>query len=294
MISTKNVKDPESVSGSGGGLKPILSAGNYFVAIRGIELRKDKNWEKYGDKLVLRLETEPIPGLKGLPLDKAKPELGTHTGQIGYVSYSRWGFSDYTAPDNSVFTRIDSLLVALKTICKELGILEWFDNANEKYATIEDFVVAFNLEAPYKNIFFHAALYGREYLNGTYLNQDLYFPKFDRVLGKPFSLNKEKVITFYESTGIERLTNKAAQTTATNTGIKLEPMDTSKVGKTSDDLPTKITPSSQAEANFLNDGKKAETQTNAEFLAELNSGNPPEETTDIITGDPNEKMPWDN
>jgi len=292
MINTKNVKDPESTGGSGIGLKPILSPGNHFVAIRGVELRKDKNWEKYGDKLILRLETSPVQGFKGLPIDKTKPELGNYQGQIGFVAYSRWGFADFTAPDGTTYTRIESLLVAIKTLCKELGILEWFDKADDKYPTIEDFVIGFNVDAPYKDIFFHVAIYGREYMNGTYINHDLYLPKFDRVLGKPFCLNKEKVITFYESTGIDRLKSKTESVTnqshmvETKTETKSVPVD----------QPVRPKPSSQAEADFMNAGKTStKEERDREFLASLERDEPTADPSQDIITDSNvtEKLPWE-
>lgn len=297
MISTKNVNTEQPVSG--GGLKPILSPGNHFLTIRGIELRKDKNWEKYGDKIVLRMETQPIEGLKGLALDKTKPELGTYAGQIGFVGYSKFGFVDHTADNGTVYVRVDGILSAIKTICEELKILDWFDKADGRFQTIEEFVAGFNNEAPYKGIFFYCAIYGREYLNGTYVNHDLYMPRADRTLGKPFSLSQEKVIKFFESAGIERLADKkgaGANTQNSASGSTL-PEGTGKATPLTE--PAKVLNQTQAEIDFQKEGERVraekEKADNAQFLKEMNADNPAEESNQgiIENNSENPYMPWD-
>lgn len=309
-IPTKNIKTDE---GQTTGLKPILGPGNHTISILSIELFKDKNSEKWGDKLRLKVTTPPIEGFKGVAIDKTKPELGNHTGQIGFLNYSKWGFKDDIIPTGIEIFKQDELLKAIKNICDELK-LTWLDEADEKYNTMEELIVAFNTEAPFRGINFHACIYGKAFLNGTYLNYDLYLPRFDRLLGKPFNMNPEKVIKFFESAGIEPL---KAKTDATNEEIIREisvskkpvenetnaafleainaPVDhtyhTDMQSNSNQPVYPKVT--SAAEAAFMGEGK---SQINTEKISSTPFTDEIEKDIESNTGiiENNEKLPWED
>ncbi len=300
MISTKNIKASENSGGNF--VKPILGPGNHKVTILSIELKPEKDRERFGDALVLRLMGPALEGFKGFAINKDKPEEGNYTGQVGWVNYSRWSFRDFVTESGFELSRDNDLLVAIKTICEELGIAKWFDDADGKYATVDALIEGFNKEAPFKGIEFEVCLYGREYSslsNGkSYINYQLFLPRQDRTLGKPFSRDKSKVITFFESAGIERLkpatTDTASKTKDGAINIKQGSYENGKTVTASTDGPTKITPSSQAEANFLNDGKKSvEQMNNAEFLADLQGDQKDEPAQDIVVDNSSEKLPWE-
>lgn len=257
-ISTKNTKTEEQTTS--GGLKPVISPSNETITILSIELKKDKNSERFGDKLVLKVMGPEREGFKGLLINKEKPELGHYKGQTGYVNYSRWGFKNDVTPQGTEVFREEALLKAIKNICDELKISDWFEKASDVYPTIyseqeegspkvEDFIKHFNETAPFKGIYFYACIYGREYTSNSYVNYDMFFPRFDRILGKPFSLHKDKVITFFESAGIERLKDKPTQ--------ESKPIEIKKAELPSNDLAKKA-------ADHLQE------QSNLDFLASLN------------------------
>ena len=173
MIGTKNIKVEEPTTSAN--LKPVLSPGNHEVTILGVTLYSDVNAAKFGDKLQLRVVTRPLDNFKGFAIDKNNPALGNYKGQVGTISYGRWGFKDDVTPNGTVINREEEILKAIKTICDELKISAWFEEADSKYSTIEEFIKAFSAQAPFKDIYFHACIYGREYLSKLYINHDMYF-----------------------------------------------------------------------------------------------------------------------
>ena len=63
-------------------------------------------------------------------------------------------------------------------MCKALNINEWFVEQDNKHDTIEDFVEAFNLTAPFKDVFLEMCVAGKEYEGkGGYTNYDMWLPK---------------------------------------------------------------------------------------------------------------------
>lgn len=265
------------------GMKVMLSPGNHKIKILSAELRTDG---QFGDRISLLTESEPVEGnFLGMLINKNDPTGPRYKGRVGYIELSKWPYKDWTGAHGSIY-RDEEMIRALGLLCRGLGISKWYES---KDCTADELVNAFIQEQPFKDIFFYCVIAGREYIKDTYTNYNLYFPANDRNLGDAFSLNKDRVQKFFESSHIDRLKNKAATTLAKYEEVKTETGTVIKVGE---DGPVKITPSSQVEANFLNDAKKTETQTNADFLAEMNATDP-EQNSDIVVSDDTSKLPWE-
>lgn len=211
-LSTKGASlDPPA----GTGIKPILSPGNYEIQIVNAELRKGD--AEFGDKFILVVETRPLPPpFKGLPKDKTDASKGNYLGQVGWVGLSRWGYKDAVTKAGFQIVRDDEMFRALGVLCRDigLGLLEWWDNQDGKHATVDSLYAQFEKDKPYLGIWFHACIAGKEYMNGQYLNHELFFNPEKRETGKPFSLNKDKVQKYFESTHLVRMEAKATTAAA--------------------------------------------------------------------------------
>jgi hypothetical protein len=59
-----------------------------------------------------------------------------------------------------------------------LSINDWFVAQDDKHDTIEEFIEAFNNDAPFKDKYFDACVAGKEYEGKSgYTNYDMWFPK---------------------------------------------------------------------------------------------------------------------
>lgn len=323
MISTKNIDNTESENK--GFTKPVISPGNHLLKINKVFLKPETKAE-FGIKVILGVETKPVedPNFKGFSIDVPNGErgiLGTHKGQIGNVAYSRWGFKDFLTNTGIQILQEEEILKAIKTICENLAISQWFEDADSRFPTIEDFVIGFNNEAPFKDIWATYCIAGRQYLSkdSKHINHELFLPNPDRLLGKAFHIKGDKVQKFFETNHIEELKSKTEGkgVVAAIPNHITNPPKTTFVDKTvaastesnedwlasinapveqihGKDLqtnvnePVKITPSSQAEVNFLNAGP------NTQALFGNTENKKEESTTDIARGSSeNPHMPWD-
>lgn len=200
-IGTKNVD--VNTSNVGGFIPRQLQPSNAECAIRSIKMERAeflKDIEAY--HLVLNLESRPVGGkFEGFAVDAADPSKGKLAGQSAFVKMSEYTYQN----GNRGGTEIDrdaEMLKDIKRLCIELGCTEWFDNADGKYNTMQEFVQAFNAEKPFKDIWMHYCIAGKEYVNkGGYKAYELFLPYQDR-LGRPYSKDKTKVQTFFESAHI--------------------------------------------------------------------------------------------
>lgn len=291
-LSTKNVNlDSPTSTGGGDYLPPVLRPGNYKIRINDLTLKEDK----FSTKITLFVETEAVPGaFKGLPKSKDTPN-DTYKGQIGYVSLDRYGYKDWTSPQGAEVKRDDELFRAIGLLCRRIGTKAWWEDADGKYDTVDELVAGFIKDRPFENRWFFACLSGREYQNGKYINNELFFGREDRVLGLPYSTDETKVQKFFASSHIIRLENKVGDVnkptlpTTTNAETNYTVVHSE---------PAKPQHQSQAEMDFMKQGeieraeKERIAQSNAEFLAEMNKDNPVESNTDIVKDD-GEKLPWE-
>lgn len=284
-VSTKNVPDAPISNFTG----PILSPGNHKVKISSIELRPESDIVRFGEKLMLALETEPVNGpFKGLQIDRNDASKGNYAGQIGFVAYDKWGFKNSTFNNVEIF-RDDQVMSAIKNICRELNLMEWFDNADGKFETVNDFVIGFNAQAPFKNVYFTCCIAGREYKSkdGKHLNHELYFPREDRTLGKAFAINPDKVQKFFTSSHIEPLKESSAPATNSPGPASTTIPPGGPATNTNGNEPTKITPTSQQEADFLSAGKQQEVKSETPNTDAINKD------ADAKAAPQTEKYPWD-
>jgi len=199
-ISTKNI--PVNKAGTPKTLQP----GNVLAKINSIAL-EPYTYKPGADYLVLNLEgTDRGAEFEGFFINKDKPDLGRHKGQVGKVKTSEWAYADGTTTSGIVIKKNDEILKFISSLCKELNI-NWLDDQDGKHATIESLVKAFNTEAPFKNIFMKFCLAGKEYQNKEgYTNYDLFLPKYakGRVPYEACDKPNSKIIEFNETDHIKK------------------------------------------------------------------------------------------
>lgn len=162
---------------TGGGLPKTIQPGNYTLKINSIYL-DDFKFIQDAKHLIMNVETEEIEGFEGFLIEKEDPTLGHFKGQIGRVKASQYAFADGKTKSGIAIYRDRSVLMFLSNLCKALGKSEWFAAQDNKHDTIEEFVDAFNEEAPYKDVFMDFCIAGKEYESKSgYTNYDLWLPK---------------------------------------------------------------------------------------------------------------------
>jgi hypothetical protein len=195
--------------GTGGnGLPKTISPGNHVLKINMIDL-EDFKFIEGAKHLILHVETEPIAGFEGFALDKDNPEKGHYDGQIGRVKASQYAFADGETKTGIKIQRDRSILIFLQSLCKTLGVNDWFTEQDGKHDTIEDFVDAFNASAPIKDKYLEFCVAGREYEGKTgYTNYDMWLPKSENRKYSFGEIEEGKVITFDESKHLKKLETK--------------------------------------------------------------------------------------
>lgn len=174
-LSTKDVK-------TGGGLPKTIEPGELVLKINSIELESLPFMEAdNGYFLILHVETKPIDGFEGFFIDKDDESLGRYDGQIGKIKTNRYYYKDGETKSGIKISRDLEILKQIKNICLSADLMPWFDKADNKYDTIEEFVEAFNKDKPFKDLFLKFCLAGKEFerANG-YIGFDLFFPKLKR------------------------------------------------------------------------------------------------------------------
>ena len=216
MLSTKNV-----TVGGGSGSSKTLSPGNVVAKINSVALEEFK-FKEGGYHLVLNVEgvEQPEP-FEGFLIDKDNPDAGRYKGLIGRVRTSEWAYADGTTKTGIAVSRDHDIMAAIKRLCVAINKEQWFIDQDEKHDTIEDFVAAFNQEAPFKDIWLNFCLAGKEYTNKQgFKNYDLYLPKFGKN-AVPYELadtESGNLITFDEAVHIKKIEPKAVESFSDNNG----------------------------------------------------------------------------
>lgn len=247
----------------------VISPGNYKIKIHNVQLRPERDI-KFGEKLILTVETEPIGnGFVGFHIDKDDPSKGVYEGQTGQVSMSRWGYKNDSLPSGFEISRDDEIFKAVGILCRETGLNFWWDAQDSKYETVDEILNAFILERPFAGVWFFAIICGREYLSkdNKHINHELYFPRDERVLGKAFSLNPEKVQKYNESLHLERIKAKPETNTSVTTQTASEQPKTSPEPNKPVDISKSETNS--AVLSFLNDTSQNHGQVTSPFTDEI-------------------------
>ncbi len=204
-LSTKSLP-----AGSNNPSKTLLP-GNKMCKINSINLEKF-TFKEGAYNLMLHLESEDMgEDFDGFFVDKDDPTKGKYKGQIGRVRAGEYAFSDAVTRTGIEIKRDLEILKFIKNICIAADCEDWFNNQDEKYQSIEEFVEAFNAECPFKDKYINWCLAGKEYVNKAgYTNYDLFLPKFSKskvpfespnvTLSKLIQFNKSEHIRTVKST----------------------------------------------------------------------------------------------
>lgn len=160
-------------------LQKTLSPGVVYAHIVSGKLKTSKTGKK---KLILLLETPPIEGFEGWPIDKDNPNGEKHKGQIANVDATIWTdtYNNPNISDNEIMSRIT-------TIAVELDLKDRLDMITAE--TIEEWVEkAINL---LKNKDMYFFLSGAEEMYNGKVFVKLSFSRY-----RFCSLNKEHLDTF--------------------------------------------------------------------------------------------------
>lgn len=191
--------------GTGGsGMAKTIAPGNHRLKIDSIVL-EDFTFVEGAKHLVLYVETEPIEGFEGFLIDKNDESKGRYAGQSGRIKAGQYAFSDGETKTGIKVERDRSILIFLQNLCKTMGLNEWFTSQDGKHDTIDDFVIAFNKTANFKDIYLDFCVAGKEYMGKTgYTNYDLYLPKADRGTYPFGEKDSSKVITYNEAVHLKK------------------------------------------------------------------------------------------
>lgn len=194
MISTENISVNSSLP------KKILP-GNAVVKINNIKLTQPPFAQKdNGYKVTMEVETKPIDGFEGFAIDANDPNKGYHLGQIGWVDTAEFYYSDGVTKTGIQKSRDKGILTDLLRIMNAIGCDDWRKQNEGKHETIEDYVAAFDHDAPFKDKWVNMCIAGRKYINQKgYEAFQLFLPRDTR--GK-FAITPEsdiaKCIVFNE------------------------------------------------------------------------------------------------
>jgi hypothetical protein len=189
----------------GSGINKVIQPGNVTAKINSVALEPYKFIEG-AYHFVMNIETEPIDGFEGFMLDKDRPELGNYKGQIGKINASQYAFANGKTKSGIEIDRDRSILIFLKNLCNAIGCEEWFKAQNNKHNTIEDFVKAFNIERPFKEVFIDFCIGGKEYLNKAgYSSYNLWLPKSEKGAYAISQKDSGKTMTYNESQHLVKL-----------------------------------------------------------------------------------------
>jgi hypothetical protein len=225
MITTKNIT-------SGGGTPKVIQPGVVECKINSITLDKVP-YKEGAYNLSLNVESQPMgDDFEGFLIDKDNPDSGRYEGQIGRVRFSEWAYSDGETKTGIKISRDTEIVKAIQTICKETGSSAWLDAQDNVHETIEEFVMAFNADKPFKNKFVKMCVAGREYMNKAgYINFDLYLPKAVRGQVSIESAEKEgsKLIAFDSEAHIKKAKTESVTSFSAAGDDDLDVPTTSKV-----------------------------------------------------------------
>jgi len=159
-LSTKDLVSENT----GGGMAKTIAPGNHTLKINSIVL-ENFQFIDGAKHLVLNVETEPIEGFEGFYIDKDDESKGRYAGQIGRVKASQYAFADGVTKSGIKIQRDRSLMMFLANLSKATGIMKWFEEQDNKFNTIEEFVRNFSDNAPLKDKYLEFCIAGKEYEN---------------------------------------------------------------------------------------------------------------------------------
>lgn len=203
-LSTTDLKE------GGNGLPKTIAPGNHTLKINSVVL-EDFKFIDGAKHLMLNVETAPIDGFEGFMIDKDNPDAGHYAGQIGRVKASQYAFADGKTKSGVEIQRDRSILVFIQNLCKALDTNDWFVAQDNKHDTIEEFVEAFNNDAPFKDKYLDMCVAGKEYEGKSgYTNYDMWLPKGSKD-GYAYAAKGGKVLAFNEIDHLKKLEVKPVE-----------------------------------------------------------------------------------
>jgi len=200
-LSTKDLVNENG----GGGMAKTIAPGNHTLRINSITL-EDFQFIDGAKHLVLNVETEPIEGFEGFLIDKDDESKGKYKGQIGRVKASQYAFADGQTKSGIKIQRDRSLMMFLANLSKATGIMSWFEEQDNKFNTIEDFVRNFSNNAPLKDKYLDFCIAGKEYENKSgYTAYDMWLPKAENNKYAYGEEGSERILKYDEAKYLKKL-----------------------------------------------------------------------------------------
>lgn len=199
-ISTKDLGNE-----GGSGMSKTIAPGNQTLKINSITLENFQFIE--GAKhLILNVETEPIEGFQGFMIDKDDESKGHYAGQIGRVKASQYAYADGQTKSGIKIQRDKSLMMFLANLSKAYGITAWFEEQDNKFNTIEEFVKNFSDNSPIKDIYLDFCVAGKEYENKSgYTAYDMWLPKAENNKYAYCASDSDRIIKYDEAKHLKKL-----------------------------------------------------------------------------------------
>jgi hypothetical protein len=159
--------------------------------------------------LHLNMESEPMgDDFEGFAIDRDNPDAGKYLGKVGRVKTNEYPYKDGQTKSGIKVSRDLDILKAIQNICRVTKALNWMENNNNKYETIEEYVQAFADDMPFKDVYFNVTLGGREYFKDNYPKYDLFIvrPGKGQVSMESTDVSEEnsKLVKFNEDLHVKR------------------------------------------------------------------------------------------
>jgi len=206
-LSTKDLVNENN----GGGTAKTIAPGNHRLKINSLVL-EDFQFIDGAKHLVLNVETEPIEGFEGFLIDKDDENKGKYAGQIGRVKASQYAFADGQTKSGIKVQRDRSLMMFLANLSKTYGIMKWFEEQDNKFNTIEEFVKNFSDNAPIKDKYLDFCIAGKEYENKSgYTAYDMWLPKAENNKYAYGEEGSERILKYDEAKHLKKLEIKPVE-----------------------------------------------------------------------------------
>lgn len=225
MISTK-------VSSSSGPSK-IIQPGNAKCKINSVTL-ESVPYKEGAYHVCLHLETEPVTeeGFEGLLVNKDDANGPRYEGQVARVKTSEWAYSDGETKTGIKVSRDTEIVRVIENICKQTGCLKWLEENDNVFNTIEELVIAFSNDKPFKNKYMNFCIGAREYVNKAgYNSYDMHLIRPERGQLSFQSVDAEsiKVPTFDSDKHIKKAKSESVSSFKSSGDSDLDIPTTSKI-----------------------------------------------------------------
>jgi hypothetical protein len=210
MISTDALAQDKGPS-----VPKTITVGTQVCKINSIKLEASP-FDKDAFFIYMAMESEPMgDDFEGFMIDKDNPSAGKFLGQVGRVKTNEYAYKDGQTKSGIKVSRDLEILRAVQAISRATGSMNWMEANNNKHETIEEYVIAFNNDAPFKDVFVKVTLGGREYFKDNYSKFDLFLvkPGKGQVNMEPATVAEElsKLVKFSEDLHIKRKKTDAVE-----------------------------------------------------------------------------------